>query len=224
MEIPTDVLSLARVKQELEIPADADDQNDYLTSLVAASVAAVEQHTGLPLVQARERYVVTPDRPDEPVRVWASEIQQIYDLRWHEAGQTLAQVPTGCISSPDCRFDRLGDGVRIWPPADTGQWPDLINCGVLWFDLIRQSNPTPDVAVTAAVIALRKMYDGENFQPVGAFLNLLSALGVGARGDLPAENLADTIPYVPLSGETPPDRLPDGVVTLRGDAVTLRSR
>jgi len=198
-----DVLPLTRVRAELEIP-EGEGDDLYLTGLAGAAVHAVESHTRLPLVQRRERYAGVPDPVDGIVYLVVPHIQMVFDLRWHEAGQRYAEQPTGRDINPDCRVDMDAENAAIHPPAATGQWPDLIPGGRLWFDVILQVLRPPENVIQAAVIALRQMYDGMAFRPDGAFLNLLHGLDrLPERHDPPLALLHDSIPYVPLTPDTP---------------------
>ena len=218
-----DVLPLERAKAELEIPAAETGQDGLIQGYIGAAVTGVEAHTGLPLVQVRERYSVSPDGPSDYVYLATHHIQRIFDMRWHEPGQEYAESPTGRLSNPDCRIDLHAGNARIWPPASTGKWPDTPSTGAVWLDVVRQVTAIPEAVVQACVVAVRLMYDGMEFRTAGPFLNLLSAVDdVPERGDRPIAILQDVIAYIPLTPDTPTNVLPENAVTLRGELVTLR--
>ena len=199
-----EVLPLSRAKLELEIPADVTEHDTLVLGYIDAAVAAIEQHTQLPIIQKRERYAACP-RLDGSIYLATPFVRSITQLQWHDRTQRYADAPSMQmqLGSAACRIDADAENAIVWPPTALASWPELIPNGAIWLDVVRQTLTIPQAAIQAAVVAVRLLYDGMEFRSAGAFLNLLAVLGTRERGDNPIAILTDSIPYVPLVPETP---------------------
>lgn len=204
---PTDIVSLSLAKNTLRIPMAVAEDDARIELMIAETVDWVQRKLGHPLIILRERYLLEyPPDPREPVdAAWYSFRETVQYAYWQPADGTPVTV-----TDSDALPIYDGNGV-LWPPADG--WPQALEGAPLSIDIDREFDVEGNPSIRRVVLALLSdFYDGVEPELGSSFRIALEAIGRQSPRQLkPAQVLR--------RGNVD---LPDGVLTWRGQPVTLR--
>ena len=175
--LPTDVVSVDRMRRELRLPAPlSDDAARILTGHIASAVDWVAHAVERPLLG--ETQTLAAPRPADPLDPIALAVPPgptaVESIRAHAPEDDLAGPP-GIALAPaelgrleDLR-DPTGDAwgtVRQWPPA--GGWP-AVAPGTTFVVVVRPAAAALPPAVAQAVVLIaRDLWHGTDVQGVAA--------------------------------------------------------
>ena len=193
----TDVISVARIKDELRIPAGTDSQDDLIQNQIEAAVSFVSSVLRAPMVDRDERYFLPPVTGDGALIFASPMLKSITEIKYWTSGGSLRLDPDGTIQAAD--LGRLHFGRYDWqthsqfPPA-VG-WPQTLADSLLEIKVVRGMDITPGTAAlrSAVVLCVRQLYDGyRQIRPTEAFLQIVKPFrnrGFLSRDGMPNPNL-----------------------------------
>ena len=154
------VLSVARMRRELQIGDTDTDHDVRIEATIRDAAGYVARQTGVPVVDTREVVEATPpaDR-DAPLMLEARDVSAIVSVTYWAPGAALnlvrsSQVDTGTLG----RLDENGASTALWPPA-TG-WPVVVEGTSFQITLTRSVDTVPDGLVGALIMVVRHVYEG----------------------------------------------------------------
>ena len=193
----TDVISVARIKDELRIPAGTDSQDTLLENQIEAAVSFVSAVLRGPLVDQTEKYYLAPVTGEGPLIFSSPMLKTITEIKFWTPSGALRSDPNGTIAGAD--LGRVTIGRYDWQthevfPTASG-WPDTLTDSLFELTVIRGMDITPKTAAlrSAAVLCVRQLYDGyRQIRPTEAFLKITAPFrsrGYLAKDGQPNPNL-----------------------------------
>ena len=215
----TDIISVARIKDELRIPAGTDSQDTLLESQIEAAVSYVSHPLRGPLVDRSETYYLPPIRGEGPLIFASPLMKSLTEIKYWTPTGALRLDPDGTIARSDLgrlhveRYDWQTH--EVFPPV--GGWPETLADSLIELTVVRGMDITPEtVALRSAVIlCVRQLYDGyRQIRPTEAFLQIVKTVSQPWLSR--TRRAAESKPSIDVSGCTGPENIKELVTGRSG--------
>ena len=118
----SDIVTLARMKTELRIPATITDHDLIIEGQINSAISWVSESTGHPLIDVTKNVYECP-YGDEPILISTHFAKSLTRIKYWDADGDLNSAPNMTLSGATLQ-NRIFGIASIYPPA-TG-WPDIL--------------------------------------------------------------------------------------------------